>query len=251
MGFDINRIFQPSTGVDVVFNMDSLTPYSRSSIIYDVDYDNKTITIAQPHIPFSKNTNFKQLHLTTIIHGKNRRARLGIECIEFKVIDQYALANKTNVPAVLLRYKSPVKETNIRSAYRLPLSTKYILKGKILYDNLEYNTPRDFSIHNISLTGLGLAIPKKRNNRINPLTQIKTGTQIIIGIVLINMDLDNPVGTLPIKAQAIRINNNYSETHSVLGLKILSLESDNEGLLNRFIHDAQIDELKKLSKINL
>jgi len=251
MEFEIKQIFLPSVGVKIIFNMNSLTPYSRASIIYDVDFDNEAITIAQPLTLFSKNTVFKELHLTSIVHDKNRKIRVGVECSHFKLIDQYTLAGETNVPAVLLKYELPVKETNIRSAFRLPLSTKHIIKGKILYNNLEYSSSRDFSIRDVSITGLGLIIPKKRNGNLNPLTEIKVNEKIMIGIILIHMDQDKPVGTLPIKAQIARVNPKYSSTHSLMGLKILNLKSDYETILSKFIHDAQIDELKRMSRVNL
>ncbi|RLC00904.1 MAG: hypothetical protein DRH34_10065 [Deltaproteobacteria bacterium] len=252
MGFDINKIFLPSVGVDIIFNMNSLAPYSRSSIIYDVDFKNQTITIAQPLIPFSKNTSFKELHLTTIIPGKNKRKmRVGIECSHLNLIDQYALANNTNVAAVLLKYELPAKETNIRSAFRLPLSTKYIIKGKILYHNLEYHSSRDFSIRDISLTGLGLTVPKKRNNTLNPLMEIKINEEIKVGIILINMNQDKPAGNIPLKAQVKRINPAYSDTHGLVGIKITTLKRNDENILNKFIHDAQIEELKRLSRRHL
>jgi len=248
----MDTIFLPSVGVDIVFNINSLTPYSRSSIIYDIDLDNQRITIAQPNIPFSKNTSFKELHLTTIIQKKEIKIRVGVECIHFNLIDRYKLASKIDVPAVILKYELPVKETNIRSAFRLPLTTKYNIKGKLSYNSLEYFTSRDFSVKNISLTGLGIVIPKKRRDSINPLTEIQKHESLIIGIVLINMDQeDKTAGTLPIKAQVIRINHDYSDTHSLIGLKILNLEAHNETILNRFIHDAQINDLKKLSRRNL
>lgn len=251
MTFKPDKIFLPSVGVDIVFNMNSLTPYSRSSIIYDVDFNKKEIIIAQPLSPFSNNTVFKELHLTTIIREKGRKIRVGIECTQFKIIDDFRLANKTRVSAVLIKYELPAKETNIRSAFRLPLSTKYIIKGKILYNGLEYFTSRDFSIRDISLAGLGLVIPKKRSKNLNPLTEVKTNEEIVIGIVLINMDEDKPLGTLPLKTQVVRVNTNYSETHSLMGLKIVSLKNKGELILNKFIHEAQIDELKRLSARNL
>ncbi|MBU1341971.1 MAG: PilZ domain-containing protein [Proteobacteria bacterium] len=235
----------------MVFNMNSLAPYSRSSIIYDVDFKKNEIIIAQPLIPFSKDTSFKELDLTTIIQDKNRRIRVGIKCCRYKMIDRYALANKTIVSAVLLTYELPVKETNIRSAFRLPVNTKYIIKGKLLYGNLEYFTPRDFSIRDISLTGLGLVIPKKRNKNLNSLLELKINEEIMVGIILVNVSQNKPVGTLPVKTQIIRINSNYSDTHSLVGLKILNLGKEKETILNGFIHDAQIDELKRLSGRNL
>ncbi len=251
MTFDMDKIFLPSTGVDLVFNTNSLAPYSRASIIHDISLKNNEIIIAQPLTPFSKNTQFKELHLTTIIRDKNRKLRVGVECVHFRIIDKYQLASETNVSAVVLKYDLPIKETNIRSAFRLPLSTKYAIKGKIFHENMEYLTPRDFSIRDISLAGLGLKIAKKRNNRINPLNQIKIHEKILIGIVLINMDQDKPIGTLPVKAQVVRIRPDYSDTQLLMGVKILNLKTNDETILNKFIHDAQVDELKRLSRRNL
>ncbi len=251
MSFDIKQIFIPSVGIDIVFNMDSLTPYSRSSIIYDVNYNDKTIIIAQPLTPFSKNTTFKQLHLTGIIYFKNRKLRAGLKCTKFTIIKSYTLKNKETVPAVVLKYELPVKEANIRSAFRLPLSTNYIIKGKVIHENLEYYTAQDFSIRDISLTGLGLAISKKRNNHPNPLINLKSDDEIALGIILINITKDKPIGTIPIRALVTRVNLNYSDTHILVGLKILKVETQTETTLNKFIHDAQIDELKRLSRRNL
>lgn len=251
MGFNPDKIFLPSVGVDIVFNMNSLEPYSRSTIIYDVDFSKKAIIIAQPHIPISKNTSFKELHLTTIIQDKTRKLRVGIACKHFKLIKRYTLSNKETVPAVLLKYELPANETNIRSAFRLPLSAKYIVKGKILYNILEYYTPRDFSIRDISLAGLGLVIPKKRNKTVNALTELKLKDEINLGIILVNISQDKPIDTLPIKARVIRSTPDYSDTHALMGLKILNLGKGSEAILYRFIHDAQIDELNRLSKTKL
>lgn len=251
MGFDLEKIYFPSVGVDIVFNMNSLTPYSRSSIIYDIDVKSETIIIAQPNISFTKKTRYDELHLTTIIQQKDRKVRVGLECIGLKIIDSYPLANKTNVSAIRVKYRLPIKETNIRSAFRLGLDTKYIIKGKILYDKLEYHTSRDFSIRDISLAGLGLIVPKKRDSAVNPLSTMKTGTKIVVGLILINMDEDKPSGTVPIKAEVMRVNPSYSETHALVGLKTIKLESSKEDILNQFIHAAQIDALKKRSRLDL
>ncbi|SDT84534.1 PilZ domain-containing protein [Desulfobacula phenolica] len=250
MGFDISKIMLPSVGVDMVFNINSLAPYCRPSIIYDINVANTSIIIAQPHIPFLKDTNFKELHLTTIIQDKNRKIRLGVTCRQFKIINHFALANNTKVQAVLLSYELPVKETNIRGGFRLLLNAKHLVKGKLRYKNFEYYTSREFSIKDISLSGLSLVIPKKTNNKPNPLCEIKINEHIMIGIILINTNQGTPVGVLSIKTQVVRINTNNSRTYALVGLKILNLGNKNETLLNRFIHDAQIDDLKTLSRRN-
>ena len=250
MTLAIDKIFLPSVGVDLVFNINSLIPYSRSSIIYDVDFKNETITIAQPLTAFSKKTAFRELHLTTILQEKNRKARFGVKCQSVTLINQYLLANKTSVQAVILKYKLPVEETNIRSAFRQPLGAKYIIKSKILYGNLEYSGSNDFSIRDLSLNGIGIVIPKTNNKNCNPLSKIKVNEKITLGIILIDTDKEKQTGTIPISAQVTRINSRYSESYILMGLKIIHLSNQNEALLTKFIHDAQIDEFKRLSRNN-
>ncbi len=237
----------PSVGVDLVFNMNALNPISRSSIIHDVDYQKKIITIAQPLVPITRTTAYDQLHLTTIIPSKQHRIRVGIQCQPTEFVNQYRLANQTISQAVILKYQLPVKETNIRAAFRLPLSQKYTIRAKIKYKGGDYYTPNDFSIKDISFTGMGLIIPKKRTAPPNPLTGLKRTTIISLGILLMDGEKEKPVGAFPLKAEVIRVNRNYSDSHVQVGLKILDMDEKNENLLNRFIHTAQIDQLKKFS----
>ncbi len=251
MTFNPEKIFLPSIGVDMVFNMNDLAPYARSSIIYDTDHKSQTIVIAQPHTPFSKNTRFKDLHITTIISHKSRRIRVGLACSAFKIIDHYSLANKTDVQAVQVKYELPAVETNIRSAFRLPLSARYTIKGKILHNHFEYYTPKDFSIRDISLTGLGLVVPRKTGKALNPLSELKEKTILLMGIILIDNEKSQPDGTLPIKAQAARIITDASGEFTRIGIKFLNLTREREDLLNQFIHHAQIEELKRISRREL
>lgn len=236
--------------MELVFNINSLAPYSRSSIIYDANFKDETITIAQPLTVFSKKTVFRELHLTTIIQGKNRKARFGVKCNGFNLIDQYLLANKTRVQAVILKYTLPILETNIRSAFRLPLNAKYIIKTKILYNNFEYNSPNDFSVRDISLNGIGIVIPKTNIRTANPFFELSINEEITLQITLVHTDREKPLGIIPIRAQITRISPKYSDSHILMGLKIINLSNQNEAILNKFIHDAQIEELKRLSRKN-
>lgn len=228
--------------MDLVFNMNSLAPYSRSSIIYDVDFGNESITIAQPRTALSQKTIFRELHITTIIQEKNKKVRFGVECQSFNIIDQYLLANKTKVPAVLLKYKLPVEETNIRSAFRLPLSTKYIIKGKILFRDFEYTSQKDFAIRDVSFKGVGIIIPKTNNNS-NPLAVIKVNEEIDFQIILTDTDEEEDPISIPIRALVARVNPRYSERYMLMGLQFINLSNQNEAIINKFIYDAQIHEL--------
>lgn len=243
----------PATGVDLVFDMNSLNPVSRSSIIHDTDPKNQTITIAQPLIPITDKTSYEELHLTVIIYSKNRKMRVGLQCQPIKFDDHYRLTNQIISKAVILKYKLPVAETNIRSAFRLPLSQKHTIKAKMIYRQTNYYTPNDFNTRDISLTGMGLTIPQKKTPP-SPLISLKTAEVIPLGIILIDTidtaegekKKERPIGTFALKTKVVRVNQNYSDSHILVGLKIINMNQKNETLLNRFIHKAQIDELKRL-----
>lgn len=245
MNLSIETIFLPSVGVDVVFNINSLTPYSRSSIIYDTDFGAATITIAQPLVPFTEKTVFKELHLTTIVQDMKRKLRVGIACPGFQVVNQYRLANQSVTGAIVLKYKPPVMETNIRSAFRLPISTNFIIDGKIFYNDMEFISRRHFIIRDISLTGIGIVIPRSRTGS-DPLSEIALHEDLRLEIVLIDTQKEDPVGSLPLRARLIRKNPGYSDKYILLGLKILDLSIQQETILNKFIHEAQIDTLKRM-----
>ncbi|MCG8688927.1 MAG: PilZ domain-containing protein [Desulfobacterales bacterium] len=248
MGFDVEKIFLPSVGVDLVFNMDSETPISKSSIIYDTDYKNKTITIAQPVVPISKDTSFDQLHLTTLIQAKQRKSRIGINCRPIQFIENYPLANGALTKALVVKYDLPAIETNIRSAFRLSLGLRYTIKAKLLFNKQEYRTPKDFRVKDVSFAGIGIVVHKKKGKDVNPLLALKRGTSLAVGLALIDSEQKEPVGILPLKTRVARINHKYSDAHTLIGLKISDISLENESILNQFIHEAQVDELKRISK---
>ena len=74
------------------------------------------------------------------------------------------------------------------------------------------------------------------------------GTRLPMGISLIDSKKQTPLGTFPVKVRVVRVNHNYSDTHALIGLSIESITPENEDFLIKFIHDAQIAELKRLSQ---
>lgn len=60
----LKKIFIPSTGGDLVFNLNSLSPYAKSSIIYDIDHDEQIIIMPQPLNPLTENFGYDEMHLS-------------------------------------------------------------------------------------------------------------------------------------------------------------------------------------------
>ena len=252
MQLEIERYFFPSTGVELVFNLNSISPYTRASIIYDTDYKNRRITIAQPQRPLTRNMEFDELHITTVFKGAKGTSRAGLICKPERFIKNYKLAGENHVQAVELSYTPPAFETNIRSAYRLPIKKPYTIKGKILRRSVEFFTKRDFAFHDISLNGAGILIPKKVDSSANPLRDLERLEQIKIGLILLKEDeTENrppeKKATIPAVAEVMRVNENFSDKMIFAGLKFTKLSRENEDTLYSFIHEAQVDELRKMS----
>ncbi|MCG8549184.1 MAG: PilZ domain-containing protein [Desulfobacterales bacterium] len=248
MEFDVKKIFFPSVGVNLVFNMNTDYPISTSSIIYDADFEKQAITIAQPNVPIPSNTQFEQLHITTLTHINQRRLRIGMHCRPIRLIKNYAMADGSSVKAIEIQYRLPAIETNIRAAFRLQMTTRYTVKAQIAYDGQKYRTPGDFKIKDISFSGLGLVILERKGTRPSPLSTLKPGTKMIMGLALMDRDKPGTIGSFPVQIQVARINMNYSETYTLIGLKIINITREDDEVLNQFIHTAQIEELKRISK---
>jgi hypothetical protein len=247
MIFEIKKILAPGKGVDLVFNMDDPVPISRSTIIFDADFDNNTITVAQPFVPLSPKTKFNTLHVTGVIPGKHKHLRVGSACRVLEFIDHYALAGGSEAKAIVLQCDAQLFETNIRAAFRLPLGRRHFVTAKLHYAETYFFTDTDFKIRDISFAGIGILVPKLLDDKINPLTRLEQNDTLVMDLALVDTDQQSPIGNISVNVEIKRIHKNYSELHNLVGLKIVQISRFNENLLNKFIHDAQIAELKRFS----
>ncbi len=243
----VETIFFPSTGVELVLNLNSLHPSILPSIIYDADFSKQTFII-DGSIQFVKSsTKFKEMHITTLIQRNGIKQRVGLRCIPTGSSDKYKLSNGKNISVIKLKYALPVLETNIRSGYRLSLNNRFMVKAIIKENEKEFHSSKDFTVKDISLSGMGILIPKKLGNRVNPLTKIKIYHQTKIKTTLIQKESVKPADELTTDIEVRRINTYFNDFNFLAGLKFINLEPENEEKLNQFIHQAQIDELKKFS----
>ena len=247
MSFSIEKTFIPSAGVELVAEINSLQPMSWSSIIYDVNYDTNSITIAYPDkIHYTQLEGIKKLHLTTKLNHQNSTIRVGIVCTKYEITKTYPLANGAKTKAIILKYLPPITKANIRSAYRLKLTDKHIVKAKLRHRNTDYHLPQHFSIKDISLSGIALLLPLYIQQRKNPLIETQLNEQISIGIKLAIASIQDAPQTIYFKAIAKRITQRINTKELLIAFKISSISDENEFALTQFIHNAQIDELQKL-----
>lgn len=247
---DIERILSPCLGVEIVFDLNSLTPLVRSSIIYDVDHLKQIFITAQPRILIHPNFVAKTIHLTTLVTVQGSKKRIGIKCRPIQFDNNYRLSNDNRVGAIIFKYDPPITETTIRSAYRLPVGKRHDIRVKLIHGENNYYSTKDFSIRDISLAGISLVIPKFfKNRQKNLLERIKVNVLIPLGII-INKDPGIPDTVIPAIIKIVRIQRNTAGLYLVAGAKFERFgKHTGEEELNMFIHRAQLEDLKRLSGI--
>ncbi len=242
-------ILKPGTGVDLVLNINSLSPSSRPSILFDVDETKRQVIVAQPAQRIDLITPIKEMYISSLIHKEPlSKARVGYACRLLDIIDRYQPANKDKADAVLLEYSLPLMEINIRSAYRFHPNSSYDVIGKLVYKNEMYYSGQHFMIHNISINGVGLIIPKKISEKRNPLIDITQSSHEKIGIILTNK-AENSIETIDSDITVVRTDMEYNEASVFVGCLMTSLPSNCESVLNKFIHNALLHIIQKFNRL--
>ncbi len=253
MGNKAENIFTPGKGIEIVFNLESLSPLSMSSIIFDSDDKKKELIISQPTPPLNKSFSYKTIHITKVDQlPKNEKVRLGVKCELIEFIDNYKINNKTVLPSIKIRYQEKVEEVNIRTAFRIKPNNVYSLVAKILFGNQEFISGKHFRIFDVSLTGIGILIPKTADKNKNPLLSIKVGNTGKIGIIMKEpgeTDKSPEFKKFLTSLKVVRINKKFNEKYFFAGCVLGRLERKSEEEMSKFIHKLQLFEIRHFQKM--
>lgn len=247
--YNISKIFRPSRGVELVFNLNSLYPAAKSSIIHETDHKNRQIIVAQPLSPVTPHAQFREMHITTLEKKNGSAVRIGMACEPVRFDNDYRLSSQSKVEVVIVQYELPLVETNIRSAFRMPISKKFFIQASMMYKDKEFISGREFTIRDVSLRGMGFLIPKTKDQANRPLTGIDVRQQADIILTLFEKGKNTPSESISAVIECVRKNSRFSDTAMLAGVKFIKLLPKDEDLLHTFLHNAQIDELKRLSGI--
>ena len=249
MNKECDFLLKPGLGVDLVFNLDSLSPSSRSSIIYELNEPLRQVTVAQPVHRISPDHSSHQMHISSLIRKElSDKIRVGYPCKIIDIIKGYDLANRGKTEALLLEYVPTLIDINIRSAFRLHPNASYDVLGKMVLNGEIFYSGRHFKFHDISITGIGMLIPKKIQKTRNPLLDLKPDSIAQIGILLKNSEKQDSVTTLECKIKTVRAHMDYNPLSGFAGFSFINLSQDAEETLSRFIHNAQLYNIRKINR---
>ena len=244
----IGRIFPIGRKIDLAFNLESLHPMVRSTIIHDCDYQNRNMILAQTNPMMLPNLNYNKMELTTLVGSQEGGTlRVGISCDIVTFDSTYRLSTGNEEASFIVGYLLPLKKTNIRGAYRIRPNSKYNIMGKLFYNNRSFSSGLEFGIHDISATGIGIPVPKVISNRLNPLFHLEKGKQLECEILL-----EDTIRKIKTKIRTcIKIVRNQklsSRVGGFIGGKYLGLDIKDGEYLFQFIHSAQTYEIRNMMK---
>ncbi|MCB9494854.1 MAG: PilZ domain-containing protein [Desulfobacteraceae bacterium] len=235
----------------MVFNIDSLSPVSRNSIIFDSNFKNNELIISQTTPRTSKSYSFETLHITTLKTNDSDKIRLGIKCSISDFIDSYRLNKEITEQAIKISYSGRISEVNIRSAFRIKPNNVYSIMAKLIFKNKEFLSAKHFKIFDISLTGIGILIPNTSDRRENPMIELEAGDIGKIGIVMKEPGADKDVPNIKKllnKIKIVRINKAFNQRYTLIGCQFGPWERNQEEELGKFIHQLQLFEIRHLQK---
>ncbi|OQY13051.1 MAG: hypothetical protein B6I31_01910 [Desulfobacteraceae bacterium 4572_19] len=251
MGNQIRDIFTPGRGVEIAFNINSLAPTIRSSIIFECDHDDNIIIIAQSTPPMLPGRDFDEMSLTTTVTGElSRITRVGVSCKITDYLNHYQLSGDNTTKALKIKYSPSMFEGNIRSAYRHNTNTEFNVGGVLTHQDQQYISGKSFKLFDISVTGTGMLLPKTIKRKKNPMLQIKASSLFKLNLLLIRTmpDKTKKKESIEVKASAIRTNSNYNDLYGFMGVKFTKISRKDEMMLSQFVHEAQLFELRKMNK---
>lgn len=242
----IIEIFKPGKKVDVVFFLKSALPEVRNTIIHDCDHDNKNIIISQTNPVINYSTEYEKMGLTTLLSNNRRlKKRIGVYCRTIKILKDYSINDQMKENAVSINYSRPIKEFNIREAFRFEPPADLQVKGRIAHGEAVLHSKKDFMVHNISLGGIGLIVNKTKEAVWKLFSRIRLNENIKAEFNLIDFESLEYQATVSAISSIVWKKETFTEKYGYIGAKFKKLGVKDELMLNRFIHNGQLLTIRK------
>jgi len=246
----VESLFRPGTRVDVVFNNKSMIPDVRSAVIYECNYALSQMVISQTRPQIVPSFEFDEMDVTVLVEEElNQKNRNGLGCRILRFLKDYMISEQATENALLVEYSLPIAEMNVRSAFRFEPDNMFTVEGVIDAGEKQYVSGTDFKVKDISFTGIGLIVPKYlEKERKKRLLEMEKGETASIVLKLI----DNTSGENEImvssKVEMVRQASTLNPKNILIGMRFTKLSQKDEESLSRFIHNAQLNKIRKIRR---
>jgi hypothetical protein len=247
----IENIFMAETRIEVVFNIEGSIPIVLPTSIYKCNYDSNWMAIYQPRPEILPSLKFDTMDISTlIIMELNRMARAGLRCRIDKFLNNYQISERMKENLILIEYFPPIRKVNLRSTYRLRTSYRYNVEATIQSGETSYACGTYFTVHDISVTGIGLLVPKRVGKRDNPFLKTRVGDILEIELKLERAESNERPLKISTPIDVARKVMSYNPASGFIGSRFSSLNLDDQEKLFQYIHDAQLYEIRHMKGVS-
>ena len=246
----IKDIFKPESRIEVAFNLDSPVPIVLPTNIYKCDYESNRMLIYQTHPEVLPSFKFDTMNIAMLLEQElNRMIRAGLPCKIVKFVNNYQVSERLKENLFLIEYFPPMKKINLRSTFRLRTSYRYSVEATICSDDVSYASGTDFSVQDISVTGIGLLVPKKIGKRDNPMLRISVDDMCDIEVKLERAESKERPHKISTAIKVSRKVISYNPLSGFIGAVFTDLSPEDQENLFQYIHEAQLYEIRNIKGV--
>ncbi|MBW1697399.1 MAG: hypothetical protein JRH18_17920 [Deltaproteobacteria bacterium] len=241
----LERVFQPGTVIEVVFDIDGNAPLVLPTSILSCDYDAKQMVIYQTRPEILPSLKYRTMDITTLLEKElSRKMRVGLKCSLLRLLNNHRVSERLKENVILIKYFPPMRKVNLRTTYRLRTSYRYNVEGKLFSGDVIYTSGKDFLVNDISVTGIGLLVPKLVGKMRNRMLDISVGEKYNLELLLKEAKVDERGFKVSTSLEIARKKMSYNLKSGFIGAKFLELNSSDAEKLYKYIHNAQLHEIR-------
>ena len=246
---EIENIFVEGRKIEAVFNIESSAPVVYPTEIFKCNYESSVMLLYQTRPKILPSFKYESMDIAVLLTLElNRKLRVGLRCEIAKFINNYQVSERIKEDFFLIEYSPPMRKINLRSTFRLRTSYRYVVGGNFDIKGALYFSEIDFKIQDISVTGVGMLVPKKIGKKHNPLLDLEVGQEFKFQLRL--KDVESPDSEFKITTivKIARKMISFNDRSGFIGARFIKLEPLEQEKLFRFIHDAQIYEIRSIKQ---
>lgn len=235
--------FYPKKKIDLKFNQDTREEHIKEVTIYQCNDVNKLLLTSQTKPSTSKDSK-RDIILSTMTRNRvGDLIRVEYDGKIHKIFKNVKIRNTIINDALLIEYREPKREVNLRNSYRYKIKSAYRVESIITFSGKKYFSNMHFDIDDISVTGAGLKVSKNKNGGF----KASIGDSAKLEATLIEpgkMNSQSKTTKIESFVEVVR-RSPLDKKEDLVGLKFCDLQKNYEMQINRFISNAQSYELRK------
>ena len=242
----IEDIFQPGTKIEIVFDIDDDSPVVFTTSILQCKYDSNNMIVYQTRPEILPSFKYQTMDIAMLLEKElNRKIRLGLKCKIVKFLNNYKISDTIRENVILIQYVSTMRKINLRSTFRLETSYRFSVEGKIFVDDgVIYVSDKDFSIRDISVTGIGFLVPKSVRKENNALLDISMGETYDVELQLKEANVDEKGFKISTSIEIARKVMSFNDKSGFIGARFMEIKQEEAEKLYQYIHNAQLSGIR-------